>query len=273
MKSTCSDKKIVFLGGGNMAEALLKGVLNARTFTAKHITVTDVVSDRLSYLERTYSIKTTLNNTLAVEAADIVILAVKPQTMDAILADIQKVMSSKKLLISIAAGTPISKLKKHAAWKVIRVMPNTPALIGSGMSALSCGPEISKDDVTCAESIFKAVGEVIWVDETLQNAVTALSGSGPAFVFRLIDHLQKAGVAVGLTPEVSRIMTLQTFLGATKLLLETGETPDALVKKVSSPNGTTVAGLQVLDSGIVQQAMLATVQAAKNRADELSEGR
>ncbi len=256
-----------------MAEALLKGILGAQLFAAKHITVTDVRSDRLDFLEKTYHVRTSLNNTLAADSADIVLLAIKPQTMAAVLQDIGEVIKPQTLLISIAAGIPLSVLQYKPQWKAVRAMPNTPALVGSGMAALAAGKMISPEDKTVAEALFNAVGRTVWVEEGQLDAVTALSGSGPAFVYRLIDHMARCGTDLGLAPDIARQLTVQTFIGAARMVMETGETPEELVRKVSSPNGTTVAGLAVLDKSSIKEILLQTLETAKQRSRELAEGK
>jgi pyrroline-5-carboxylate reductase len=265
--------KLALIGGGNMAEALLQGVIKAEIVFAKDVIVTDIRAERLAYLEKKYQIKTSMNNVLAVEAADVIILAVKPQNAVAVLNEIQAVVSAKKLLISIMAGVPISELKRKTDCKVVRSMPNTPALIGAGMTALAADTGVEKSDKDFAEKIFKAVGEIVWVEEVELNAVTALSGSGPAFVYRLIGYFFEAGQKLGLSVEKVKKLTLNTFLGATKMVMETDETPEALVQKVASPGGTTVAGLNVLDNSDVKQVLNTTISAANKRAAELTGGK
>lgn len=256
-----------------MAEALLKGCLSAKVFKAADIVVTDIRAERLKYIEDTYKVKTSLKNIVAVEGADIVLLAIKPQQMEEVLKEIKNVINETKLIISIAAGVSIKQLQKDPKWKVARVMPNTPALIGEGISALCGSDTISAKDLGKAEKIFKAVGKVVKVDENNMNAVTALSGSGPAFVYRLADYLMQGGIKAGLSADVAKELTLQTLIGAAKMILETKESPEALVKKVASPGGTTEAGLKILDNSSVKTDIIKTIEAAKKRADELAEGK
>ncbi|MBU0579561.1 MAG: pyrroline-5-carboxylate reductase [Candidatus Margulisbacteria bacterium] len=265
--------KIVFIGGGNMAEALLKGSLGASVFNTNDVVVTDIRADRLSYLENKYKIKTSLKNIIPVEAADVILLAIKPQNMEEVLEEIKALINEKKLIVSIAAGVTIKQLQKEKSWKIVRIMPNTPALIGQGIAALCSSSNVKENDKKIAEEIFKAVGKVVWVNERDINAITALSGSGPAFVYRLADYLIQAGKEVGLKKEVAKELVLQTFIGSAEMLAETEESPDALVKKVASPGGTTVAGLEVLDKSLVKNDLIKTIKAAKKRADELGAGK
>ncbi len=193
------DKKIAFLGGGNMAEALIKGMLSADVAKSRQIVVTDTSPARLDYLKK-YNLNLVKSNQEAVQGADIVLLCVKPQVMDAVLAEIAGVADSSKLVISIAAGITISRLEQAltANPRVIRVMPNTPALVLSGAAGLAKGSSATNEDLALAQEIFSAVGRAVVVDEKLMDAVTGLSGSGPAFVFTVIEALSDAGVKVGI---------------------------------------------------------------------------
>lgn len=265
--------KVVFIGGGNMAEALLKGSLATGVFKANDVIVTDIKSERLAYIEKVYKVKTSSKNVVPVEAADIVLLAVKPQNMAEVLKELKSIINKDKLVVSIAAGVTIKQLQQDPSWKVVRVMPNTPALIGQGISALCGSATITKKDMDQAERIFKAVGATVQVDENNMNAVTALSGSGPAFVYRIAEYMMQGGQKVGLSEKVAKELTLQTLIGAANMIAKTGESPDALVRKVASPGGTTVAGLDVLDRSSVKTDIIKTIEAAKQRADELSKGK
>jgi pyrroline-5-carboxylate reductase len=265
-----NKKNIVFIGGGNMAEAILKGGLAADTFKAEQLTVTDIKNERLNYLEKEYGVKTSSKNIVPVDAADIVIFAVKPQSYAEVLKEIGSVLNDQKIIVSIMAGVTIAQLQKDPGWKVVRAMPNTPALISEGISALCKSSSVTEQEKETVDNIFKAIGKVLWVEEDMINSVTALSGSGPAFVYRLIDHFMQSGKGLGLTEEAAWKLTLQTFIGATRMVEVSGLTPDELVQKVASPNGTTVAGLNVLDNSNVQKEIEETIKAAKKRADELS---
>lgn len=266
-------KTVAFIGSGNMAEALINGALSTKALSLKNIVVTDVRADRLAQLEQMYHVKTSLNNVVAASQADIIVLAIKPQQMDVVINELRPVLTDKKIVISIAAGITISMLQKDPTWKVVRVMPNTPALIGEGMSALSCSQTVTPEDRLLAESLFRSVGDIVWVDESQINAITALSGSGPAFVYRLVDHFIMGGIALGLPADIAKRLTIQTFIGATRMISKTGETPDALVQKVASPNGTTMAGLQVFDNSDIRTVVQDTLTAAHRRAEELSGGK
>ncbi len=255
-----------------MAEALIKGGLAAKAFSPEQVVATDIKADTLQQLEKKYHIKTSLNNIVAVEKADIVLLAIKPQQVEAVLKEVGAVLSEKKLIISIAAGVPIRRIQADKKWKVVRVMPNTPALIGAGMTVLSASSNVTDPERARAEAIFSAVGLTLWLEETQLNAVTALSGSGPAFVYRFVEYMAAGGETLGLTAKTAYTLALQTFLGSVQMLKVTGETPEALVQKVSSPNGTTVAGRSVLEKSATKQIIFETLAKAKIRADELTEG-
>ena len=194
------DKKIAFLGGGNMAEALIKGLIAAGTAKPDQIFVADISSDRLSHLKKTYGIIIQKNNIDAAREAGIIILSVKPQIIERVLGEISTAVDEKKLVISIAAGITIAKIEKafQEGSRVVRVMPNTPALVLAGAAALAGGKHATGDDLALAQSIFNSVGRAAIVEEKLMDAVTGLSGSGPAYVFMIIDALSDAGVKAGL---------------------------------------------------------------------------
>jgi len=263
-------KKIAFLGGGNMAEALIKGMLSAEVATSRQMVVTDTSPARLNYLKK-YNINLAKSNREAVQEAEIVLLCVKPQVMDAVLAEIAAAADSKKLVISIAAGITISRIEKALTSnpRVIRVMPNTPALVLSGAAGLAKGSSATSEDMVLALEIFDAVGRAVVVDEKLMDAVTGLSGSGPAFVFTVIEALSDAGVKVGIPRPLALELAAQTVFGSAKMVLETKEHPAKLRDMVTSPGGTTIAGMHELEKGKLRAVLMNAVEAAANRSKEL----
>jgi pyrroline-5-carboxylate reductase len=265
------DKKIAFLGGGNMAEALIKGLIAAGTAKPDQILVADVSSDRLEHLRKTYGIIIHKSNKDAVSQAEIVLLCVKPQVIDVVLTKIVPVADKDKLLISIAAGVTIARIEKVLTGgpRVVRVMPNTPALVLAGAAGLAGGKNATNDDLALAQSIFNSVGRAFIVDEKLMDAVTGLSGSGPAYVFTIIEALAEAGVKAGLPRQLALELAAQTVYGAAKMVLETKEHPGKLRDMVTSPGGTTIEGLHALEEGKLRATLMNAVAAATARSREL----
>jgi pyrroline-5-carboxylate reductase len=265
------DKKIAFLGGGNMAEALIKGILAAGAAKAGQMSVTDVSIERLEYLKKTYGIIVQKNNKDAVSGADVVLLCVKPQVIDKVLEEIAPAADSSKLVISIAAGITLGRIEKSLTSnpRIVRVMPNTPALVLAGAAALAAGKTATAADVAIAQQIFGAVGRAVVVEEKLMDAVTGLSGSGPAYVFMIIDALSDAGVKEGLPRQLALELAAQTVYGAAKMVLETKEHPGKLRDMVTSPGGTTIEGLHALEKGKLRATLMNAVEAATARSKEL----
>jgi len=264
-------KKISFIGGGKMGSALIKGILSRNLIAPDKVTVSDVVMEQIEGLRTTFGVLATKDNKKAVRDADIIILAVKPQNMAEVLEEISGSIDKGKLIISIAAGISTGfieeYLKKGA--RVMRVMPNTPALIGEGAAAITRGSHATDEDFSLTRHIFEAVGIVVAVKEDLMDAVTGLSGSGPAYGFVIIDALADAGVNMGLGREIALKLAAQTLLGAAKLCLKGDKHPAELRDMVTSPGGTTIAGLQAMEEGKLRATMMAAVQAATLRAKEL----
>ncbi len=265
------DKKIAFLGGGNMAEALIKGILAAGAAKAGQMSVTDLSTDRLENLKKTYGIIVQKSNKDAVSGADVVLLCVKPQVIDKVLEEIAPTADSGKLVISIAAGITLARIEKAltADPRVVRVMPNTPALVLAGAAAVAAGKTATAADVEIARQIFGAVGRAVVVEEKLMDAVTGLSGSGPAYVFMIIDALSDAGVKAGLPRQLALELAAQTVYGAAKMVLETKEHPGKLRDMVTSPGGTTIEGLHALEKGKLRATLMNAVEAATARSKEL----
>ena len=265
------DNKIAFLGGGNMAEALIKGMLAAGVAKADQMLVSDVSNERLEQLNKTYGIVIQRSNKDAATQAGIILLCVKPQIIDVVLSKIEPVAGKDKLVISIAAGVTIARIEKMLTNKprVIRVMPNTPALVLSGAAGLAAGSTSTVSDMMTAQRIFGAVGRAVVVEEKLMDAVTGLSGSGPAYVFTIIEALADAGAKAGIPRELALELSAQTVYGAAKMVLETHEQPGKLRDKVTSPGGTTVEGLHMLTKGKLRETIMDAVEAAAARSKEL----
>lgn len=265
-------EQIGFIGGGQMAEALIKGIIASGLYKEKNIYIAEPNDFRREHLEETYGVKTYHNNIPIFEKCRFIILAVKPQTMKSLLDDCCDRVKDDHILISVAAGLPISfyvKTLGRNELKMIRVMPNTPALVLEGASALSRNENVSDTEMREAEQIFLAVGEVVVLDEIHLDAVTGLSGSGPAYVFSFVEALIDAGVKSGLTRIVSEKLALQTVAGSVKLLKESGEHPAALRGKVTSPGGTAITALHVLEKVGFHGIIMDIVESAVNRSKEL----
>ncbi len=267
------DKTIAFLGAGNMAEALIKGLLRAGIARPDSVIATGRRSEKIEELQRTYGVRTTMDNVAAAREADVVVLSVKPQALDKVLVQVAPVVDPRKLVISVAAGVPIAAMERRlgAGARIIRTMPNTPSLVGAGACALSRGEHASDEDLAVATRIFQAVGITTVVDENLLDAVTGLSGSGPAYIFLVIEALSDAGVKVGLPRYTAQKLAAQTVLGSAQLLIETGTHPGQLKDQVTSPGGTAIAGLHTLEAGGLRTTLINAVEAATRRAKELGE--
>jgi pyrroline-5-carboxylate reductase len=257
---------IGFIGGGNMAEALIKGMVQSGM---KEIMVSEPRGERRAYLENQYSVKTTPENKEVVGNCNIIILAVKPQNMDDVTAGIYGLISPDKLIVSIAAGITLSYLTSRLKTSnIIRVMPNTPALVQEGMSVLSLCECIPDKDMSVIRDIFMSVGQVLVLPEKYMDAVTAVSGSGPGFIAYFAECMAEAGVWAGLNIDNAFQLVLQTLIGTAKLL-ETGMPPDKLREMVTSPGGTTAAGLKVFEEKGFKDTIAAVIQAAVSRSKEL----
>jgi pyrroline-5-carboxylate reductase len=264
------EKKIGFLGAGNMAEALLRGLLRGHA-KPEGILASGPRQDRMDELRQKYGIATTTDNLELVAGSDIVVLAVKPQIMRKVLDEIAEKIRPDALVISIAAGIPIAAIEQRLkpGMRVVRTMPNTPALVDAGATAIAGGGHATKDDLAIAKKIFDAVGVTVVLDEYQLDAVTGLSGSGPAYIFLILEALSDAGVKVGLSRRTSQLLAAQTVLGSAKLLLETNEHPGRLKDMVTSPGGTAITGLHTLEHGGVRTTLIDAVEAATKRSHEL----
>ncbi len=264
------NKTIAFIGAGNMAEALIRGLLSAKTVKPEQIAATDVRPERLEQLHRTYGIHTSADNAKAAAKADVIVLAVKPQQMTNVLSSLHFPLPA--LVVSIAAGVPTARIERELGGepRVVRTMPNTPALVGAGAAALCRGRFATEADLVAAETILGAVGVVVRTDEQHLDAVTALSGSGPAYIFYMAEAMIAAGVEAGLSEDVAKRLAVQTVFGAGKLLAESGELPQELRRKVTSPGGTTEAALKVKMERGFAKIVAEAIHAAARRSRELS---
>ncbi len=268
-----STVNIAFLGGGNMAEALIKGVLTD-AMDAAQVCVSDPSDARRTYLTDTYGIIAHDDNRAAMQGTDLVIVAVKPQVIDDVLVQIQDDVNERQVVVSIAAGVTVAHIQGHlyADSKVVRVMPNTPALVGEGAAAVTPGPGVTPEELARVSAVFDAVGSVVVVAEEQMDAVTALSGSGPAYVFLMIQALTDGGVKMGLPHDTAATLAAQTVLGAATMAATTGTHPAKLKDMVTSPGGTTAAGLHVLENAALRGALIGAVEAATLRSRELGRG-
>jgi len=266
-----AGKKIGFIGGGNMAEAIIKGILTSGA-EASAITVAEPLPARRDYLVSKYAVITSDNNLEVARQADIILLAIKPQMAAGALAAMKSAISADKLVLSIMAGISTAFMEEFfvSGVRVIRVMPNTPAMIQAAATAICPGKNAGTADLELAREIFLSVGTVVSVSETQMDAVTGLSGSGPAYVFTFIEALSDAGVKNGLARATATELALQTVIGAARMVAETGEHPALLKEKVTSPGGTTIAGLHALENGRFRGLVMDAVDAASLRSKELA---
>ena len=264
-------KRVAFLGAGNMGEALIKGLTHAGLVPAGSITASDPRSEHLAEIARRYGIRAVADNAELVKSADVIILAVKPQIMSAVLKEVSSAVDEGKLLISIAAGVATKKLREQLGRPVrlIRVMPNTPALVLEGVTAIARAEGLEPGDLEAAQELFAAVGKVVVLEEGAMDAVTGLSGSGPAYVAMTIEALADGGVKMGLDRAIAMTLAAQTVLGSARLVLDTGVHPGQLKDMVSSPGGTTIAGIAALEDGGLRRAFIQAVERATLRSREL----
>lgn len=265
-----ASPSLSFLGAGNMAEAIIKGVLGAGLYKPGDLLASDLSEARLKFLHQKYGVRTTQNNREAVREGDLVILGVKPLAVDPVLAEVRSELK-EKVLVSVAAGTPLSRLAAglEREAKIIRAMPNAPALVQSGATVLAPGKGVGPESLSLVLQIFGSIGKTWVLEERHLDAVTGLSGSGPAFVFVMIEALSDGGVKSGLSREIALSLAAQTVFGAAQMVLQTGEHPARLKDFVASPGGTTIAGLHQLEAGKVRAALISAVEAATRRSEEL----
>ncbi len=267
-------KRIALIGAGNMTEALVGGMLAAGVAHPDQLYATDILPERQAHFQDRYKIKVGSDNAEAVRFGQIIILSVEPQVLDEVLDRVSSALQGPRLIISVAAGYPISRVTAHlkAEARIVRAMPNTPSSVLAGVTALSFGPRVAAEDQQVARTIFESVGKVVATEERLLDAVTGLSGSGPAYVYLMIEALADGGVKMGLSRQVAELLAAQTVLGAARMLIESGEHPGRLKDRVASPGGTTMAGIHKLEEGRLRATLIAAVEAATKRSQELGKG-
>lgn len=266
-----NEKKIGFVGAGNMAEAMMKGLLHSGVSKPQNIVASDVRKDRLTFIKELFDVSVCEKNTDTVDQADIVVLAVKPQIMEPVLLELADRVNTSKLIISIAAGVSLATVESHLKkdLRLIRAMPNIAALVLESATAICPGKHAFQEDLGLAKAVFDSVGKTVIIEEELMDAVTGLSGSGPAYLFLMIDAMADAGVKVGLSRHNALTLSAQTVLGAAKLLIQTGEHPGRLKDLVTSPGGTAIAGLHTLEEGGLRTTLINAVEVATRRSREL----
>jgi pyrroline-5-carboxylate reductase len=265
---------IGFIGAGNMAEAMIRGLVRGGHVPAARITASGPRRERLDKLAASYGIAITLDNREVARSARLVVLSVKPQILDKVLREIGDQLSPGALVVSIAAGVDTEAIESAIAdgVRVVRAMPNTPALVGAGATAIAAGKYASEADLATAKALFDAVGITVVLDESHLDAVTGLSGSGPAYIFLILEALSDAGVKVGLSRRSAQLLAAQTVLGSAKMLIETDEHVGRLKDMVTSPGGTAIAGLHTLEEGGLRTTLINAVETATKRARELGRG-
>jgi pyrroline-5-carboxylate reductase len=263
--------RIGFLGAGRMATALARGWLAAGLTSPDRVMASDPIPEARQDFTRETGVRSIADNREVAAASELLVLAVKPQSMKALLAEIRPAVTSRHLLVSIAAGITLQQLAEGLGSdrRLVRVMPNAPCLVGASACGYSAGRAATEDDVAIVDRLLKAVGKAFPLAENLLDAVTGLSGSGPAFVFVVIEALSDGGVRMGLPRDVATTLAAQTVLGSAKMVLETGKHPGVLKDMVASPAGTTITGLQALERGGLRAALIEAVEAATKRAIEL----
>ena len=264
-------EKIGFIGGGKMGEALINGILRAGLSSSDKIMVSDVDKKRLQILEKEAGIKTTQDNKKITSDSDIIILAVKPNMMGSVLDELNSEITSKHLIISIAAGIPLSFIESslNKGCRAIRVMPNTPCLVGETAAGYALGKKATRNDGKLVGQLIDAVGKSFLLDEKYLDAVTGLSGSGPAFIYVVIEALADGGIKMGLPRDVAITLAAQTAFGAAKMVLESGTHIGQLRDSVTSPGGTTIEGLHALEKGGIRNALIDAVETATKKSKSL----
>ena len=272
--SALAPHTIGFIGAGNMAEALIRGLVRGGHVPASRVVASLPRRDRLDLLASTYGIDITTDNREVAKRCGLLVLSIKPQIMDKVLREIGDVVAAGTLVVSIAAGVDTETIEEALAEgvRVVRAMPNTPALVGAGATAIAPGKHASEADLAAAKALFDAVGITVQLDESHLDAVTGLSGSGPAYIFLILEALADAGVKVGLSRRDAQRLAAQTVMGSAKLLLETDEHPGKLKDMVTSPGGTAIAGLHTLEEGGLRTTLINAVETATKRARELGRG-
>ena len=268
-----NTQKIGFIGGGNMASSLISGLI-ASGHSPEYLWVSDINPDTLQALAQNHKVNTSASNDTIINEVDVVVFAVKPQTLNAVAKSAAAVIQEKKsLIVSIAAGISQQSLSEWlgADIAIVRCMPNTPALVLTGATALHANVKVSAEQRSLAENIMRSVGIALWVKEESElDAVTAVSGSGPAYYFLLMEAMEKTAIELGLTEETARLLVQQTALGAAKIALESSESPEQLRKRVTSPGGTTQQAISTFEQGGFTELVSKALHAARDRSIEMS---
>jgi pyrroline-5-carboxylate reductase len=266
-----AGRQIGFIGAGNMAEAMIRGLLKGAGVAPEQISAFDPLADRLAFIQSTYGVQTAADNQALVETADIVVLAIKPQVAGEVLGVMAPGTGPDKLVISIVAGLTTAAMQKALArdTRIIRTVPNTPVFVGEGMAVLADDGPAQPADYAAATALFSPVARTAMIPEKLLDAALGVSGSGPAYVFVMIEALSDGGVKMGLPRDVALTLAAQTVLGAARMCLESGKHPGQLKDMVTSPAGTTIAALHRMETGGVRAALMDAVEAAARRAEEL----
>ncbi|WP_145103737.1 pyrroline-5-carboxylate reductase [Gimesia panareensis] len=269
--SDSRQMKVGFIGAGRMATALAGGLISSGFTSADNVCASDTYESAREKFNQETGADTLTSNITVAEQSDIVILAVKPQQLPGVLQELKGTITHKQLLVSIAAGSPLALFLETLgdSIRVIRVMPNTPCLVKQGASAFARGGKATEDDASLVDSLLSTVGIAVEVPESQLDAVTGLSGSGPAYVYQIIEALSDGGVRMGLPRHIATQLAAQTVKGAAEMVLETGEHPGALKDAVTSPGGTTIAGIHALESGGLRSSLMNAVAAATQRSIEL----
>jgi pyrroline-5-carboxylate reductase len=268
------NRKLAILGGGRIGEALLSGLLSSGWREASEIVITNRGAERVAELHERYGVDATADNAAAIAGAGIVVVAVKPQDIDALLAQIGAHLTTEQTVVSVAAAIPTAYIEERIAdgVPVVRAMPNAPATVHEGMAGICAGSHAGDDQLALAEELLSHLGRVVRVPETWMDAITAVSGSGPAYFALLAEAMIEAGILLGLSREISTTLVVQTMFGTAKQLRDQGMHPVELRESVTSPGGTTIAAIRELEQAGVRAAFLNAIQAAMDRARELAEG-
>lgn len=274
MANALAGKKVAFLGAGKMGGIILQALLNKGLLTAKSTSATVAHADRAKTLARKLRVNVGTSNVEAARNADIIVIGVKPQVVEEVVREISSFMTPKKLIISVAASVPTAMIEKNlpANVPVVRAMPNTPCLLGAGMTAICKGKYANTDHIATTTHIFDVVGRTVVVDEKHMDAVTALSASGPAYIYIILESLAEAGVKVGLPRDTATLLAAQTALGASQVVLETGDHPALLKDAVTTPAGCTIDAIMELEEGKLRVTLIKAVVKAAQRAKELAFG-
>jgi len=266
-----AKEKLGIIGVGNMGTALLKGVLSSKSIEEQNLIIYDIKKDLLTSRSQEFKVSTSKNIQDLVQGSKYILVAVKPQVIDSVLKEISSIISEQQIIISIAAGVTIDHIKtfikKNAG--IIRVMPNTPALVGAGASAIACNDDVKHEDLEFVKKILNSVGLVVELDEKHIDAVTGLSGSGPAYIFVIIEALADGGVKMGLPRDIALKLASQTVLGSAKMVLETRKHPGELKDMVASPGGTTITALHEIEKGKLRGTLITAVEAATLKSKSL----